>query len=287
MESLILRFPRRQYDLSRRTLIMGALNVTPDSFSDGGHFFDPAKAIEQGTRLAGAGADILDIGGESTRPGAQKLEEDEEIRRVVPVIRRLRQEIDIPISIDTRKSGVAREALEAGAEMVNDITALRFDPGMVELVRERGVPVVLMHMKGQPENMQVNPSYADLIGEIAEFFRERIAFAESRGIPEDQIVIDPGLGFGKSMEAQHNLSLLKHLGTFRKLKKPLLVGTSRKAFIGKILDLPPLEREEGTMATVAVAIVNGAHIVRVHEVERMSRVVRVVDAIVKSGEVQV
>ncbi len=282
MEPLILRFPRKEYDLSRRTLIMGALNVTPDSFSDGGRFLDPPKAIEQGIRLATAGADILDIGGESTRPGAKVLEKEEEIRRVVPVIQRLRQEIEIPISIDTRKSTVARAALDAGAEMVNDITALRFDPQMAGLVRERGVPVVLMHMQGRPENMQVNPTYVDLIGEILEFFRERIAWAESGGIPADRIVIDPGLGFGKSLEAQHNLMLLKNLRAFRDLNKPLLVGASRKAFIGKILDLPPLEREEGTMAAVAVAMVNGAHIVRVHEVERMRRIVKVVDAIMKS-----
>ncbi len=279
MEPLILHFPRRQYDLSRRTLIMGALNITPDSFSDGGHFFDSTKAAEQGIRLARAGADILDIGGESTRPGARILDEGEEIRRVVPVIRSLREKIEIPISIDTRKAAVAREALDAGAEMVNDISALQFDPGMAGLVRERRVPVVLMHMQGQPENMQVNPSYSDLIGDILEFFRERIAYAEARGISSDRIVLDPGLGFGKSLEAGHNLFLLKHLAVFRQLNKPLLVGTSRKAFIGKILDLPPLEREEGTMATVAVAIVHGANIVRVHEVERMRRVVRVVDAI--------
>ncbi len=279
MEPLILHFPRRQYDLSRRTLVMGALNITPDSFSDGGHFFDSTKAAEQGIRLARAGADILDIGGESTRPGAGILDEGEEIRRVVPVIRSLREKIEIPISIDTRKAAVAREALDAGAEMVNDISALQFDPSMAGLVQERQVPVVLMHMQGQPENMQVNPSYADLIGDILEFFRERIAYAEARGIPSDRIVLDPGLGFGKSLEAGHNLFLLKHLAVFRQLNKPLLVGTSRKAFIGKILDLPPLEREEGTMATVAVAIVHGANIVRVHEVERMRRVVRVVDAI--------
>ncbi len=281
MKPLILRFPRKDYDLTQRTLIMGALNVTPDSFSDGGVFLEKSKAIAQGLQLTRAGADILDIGGESTRPGAQILEEAEEIRRVIPVIQELKREIDIPISIDTRKAGVAEKALDAGAEMVNDVSALRFDPRMAEVVRTWRVPVVLMHMRGEPANMQVNPHYDDLIGEILEFLKERIADAESRGISPEQIVVDPGIGFGKSMEAQHNLILLKHLNRFQVLEKPLLVGTSRKAFIGKILGLPPHEREEGTMATVAVAVLQGANIVRVHEVQRLRRVVQVVDAIMR------
>ncbi len=281
MKPLILRFPRKDYDLTQRTLIMGALNVTPDSFSDGGVFLEKSKAIAQGLQLTRAGADILDIGGESTRPGAQILEEAEEIRRVIPVIQELKREIDIPISIDTRKAGVAEKALDAGAEMVNDVSALRFDPRMAEVVRTWRVPVVLMHMRGEPANMQVNPHYDDLIGEILEFLKERIADAESRGISPEQIVVDPGIGFGKSLEAQHNLILLKHLNRFQVLEKPLLVGTSRKAFIGRILDLPPQEREEGTMATVAVAVLQGANIVRVHEVQRLRRVVQVVDAIMR------
>jgi dihydropteroate synthase len=281
MGPFILHFPRCSYDLSQRTLIMGAVNVTPDSFSDGGCFFERGKAVEQGLRLAEAKADILDIGGESTRPGAKPLDEEEEVRRVIPVIQELSQTIDIPISIDTRKARVAERALDAGAQMVNDVSALRFDERMAAVVAERQVPVVLMHMRGDPQTMQIDPHYDDLMGNLLEFFRERIAFAESQGIPPDGIILDPGIGFGKSLESQHNLILLKNLHYFKVLAKPLLIGTSRKAFIGKILGLPPQEREEGTMASVAVAILHGANIVRVHEVERMRRVVRVVDAVLR------
>jgi dihydropteroate synthase len=281
MKPFILRFHCRNYDLSQRTLIMGVINVTPDSFSDGGRFFEREKAVDQGLRLAEAGADILDIGGESTRPGAKPLDEEEEAKRVIPIIQDLHRKIDIPISVDTRKARVAEKALEAGAEMVNDVSALRFDGRMAEVVAQRQVPVVLMHMRGEPETMQTDTHYHDLMGELLEFFRERIAHAESRGIAPDSIILDPGIGFGKSLESRHNLVLLKNLRRFKVLGKPLLIGTSRKAFIGKILGLPPLEREEGTMATVAVAILNGANIVRVHEVERMRRVVQVVDAILR------
>ena len=281
MNPLFLRFRQKSYDLSQRTLIMGALNVTPDSFSDGGHFFDREKAIEEGLRLAQGGADILDIGGESTQPGAKPLDAEEEKRRVIPLIRTLVQKIDIPISVDTRKASVAEKALETGAEMINDISALRFDERMAEVVARWKVPVVLMHMRGNPETMQLDTHYDDFLGEILSFFRERVAFAESWGIPADQIVLDPGIGFGKSLEEQHNLILLKYLPSFKVLEKPLLIGTSRKAFIGKILGLPPQEREEGTMATVAVAILNGVNIVRVHEVERMRRVVQVTDAVLR------
>ena len=281
MNPLFLRFRKKSYDLSQRTLIMGALNVTPDSFSDGGHFFDREKAIEEGLRLAQGGADILDIGGESTQPGAKPLDAEEEIRRVIPLIRTLVQKIDIPISVDTRKASVAEKALETGAEMINDISALRFDERMAEVVARWKVPVVLMHMRGNPETMQLDTHYDDFLGEILSFFRERVAFAESWGIPADQIVLDPGIGFGKSLEEQHNLILLKYLPSFKVLEKPLLIGTSRKAFIGKILGLPPQGREEGTMATVAVAILNGVNIVRVHEVERMRRVVQVTDAVLR------
>jgi dihydropteroate synthase len=281
MGPFILHFPRRSFDLSQRTLIMGAINVTPDSFSDGGRFLEKEKAVEQGLRLAEAKADILDIGGESTRPGAAALDEEEEARRVIPVIQELSQKTDLPISIDTRKAGVAEKALDAGAQMVNDVSALRFDERMAQLVAEREVPVVLMHMRGDPQTMQVDPRYDDLMGDLLEFFRERISFAEARGIPPNGIILDPGIGFGKSLESQHNLILLRNLSYFKVLKRPLLIGTSRKAFIGKILGLPPQEREEGTMASVAVAILQGANIVRVHEVERMRRVVQVVDAVLR------
>lgn len=278
----VLRFQHREYDLSERTLIMGVLNVTPDSFSDGGRFFEWTRAVEQGRKLAEEGADILDIGGESTRPGSRPVPEEEELRRVIPVIEALRSKISIPISIDTRKAAVAERALQSGAEMVNDVSALRFDEGMAEVISRRKVPVVLMHLRGQPENMQADIHYDDLIGEIREFFRERIDYAVSRGISRDRIILDPGIGFGKSMEEKHNLILLKELRSFRALGQPLMIGTSRKAFLGRILDLPPEEREEGTLATVAVAIQNGVNIVRVHEVRRTRRAVKVADAILRS-----
>jgi len=281
MEPFFLHFRRKTYDLSQRTLIMGALNITPDSFSDGGHFLQREKAIAQGRRLVEGGADILDIGGESTRPGAKPLAEEEEAQRVIPVIRELSQEIKIPISIDTRKAKVAEMALAAGAEMINDISALRFDERMGDVIAHCKVPVVLMHMRGQPETMQTDIHYHDLVGEILRFLQERTSYAESLGIPGDRIILDPGIGFGKSLEAQHNLIILKNLRRFKDLGKPLLVGTSRKSFIGKILGLPVQEREEGTMATVAISILNGANIVRVHEVERMRRVVQIVDAVMR------
>jgi dihydropteroate synthase len=278
----ILRFHHREYDLSERTLIMGVLNVTPDSFSDGGRFFETTRAVEQGRKLAEEGADILDVGGESTRPGSRPVPEEEELRRVIPVIEALRPKISIPISIDTRKAAVAERALQSGAEMVNDVSALRFDEGMAGVVSRRRVPVVLMHLRGLPESMQADIHYEDLIGEIRGFFRERIDYAVSRGISRDRVILDPGIGFGKSMEERHNLILLKELRSFRILGQPLMIGTSRKAFLGRILDLPPEEREEGTLATVAVAIQNGANIVRVHEVRRTRRAVQVADAILRS-----
>jgi dihydropteroate synthase len=283
MSSPVLRFRRAEYDLSQRTLIMGVLNVTPDSFSDGGKFFERERALEHGLRLAREGADILDVGGESTRPGAAPLPEDEEIRRVVPVIERLSREIPIPISIDTRKSGVAERALEAGAEMINDVSALRYDERMAPLAARWNAPVVLMHMRGQPENMQADTRYGDLIGEILEFLRNRVSCAQAAGIRGDRIIVDPGIGFGKSLEQNHNLLILKHFHRLKALNRPLLVGTSRKAFIGRVLGLPPEEREDGTLATVAVAVRSGANIVRVHEVARTRRVVQVVDAILRSS----
>jgi len=279
-----LGFRRKTYFLQERTLIMGILNITPDSFSDGGRFFSFEDAVAQGKNLAAEGADLLDVGGESTRPGSKPLAEDEEIRRVVPVIKELCGQISIPVSVDTRKAKVAARALEAGAEMVNDISALRYDPQMAGVVAAHQVPVVLMHMLGEPETMQVDPHYDDLLGEIHDFFRERIEYAETKGIAPNQIILDPGIGFGKSLEKKHNLILLKNLGAFADLGKPLLVGPSRKAFIGRILDLPPEQREEGTLGAVAVAIWNGVQIVRVHEVARTRGLVRVVDAIVRCGE---
>lgn len=276
----LIRLRDQELDCSSRTLVMGVLNVTPDSFSDGGRFYDPVRAVQHGLKLARDGADIIDVGGESTRPGSEGIPVQEELRRVIPVIQALAHEVKVPISVDTYKSEVAARALEAGAAMVNDISAMRFDPRMAEVVAEYGVPVVLMHMLGTPRDMQLDPRYKDLLGEILDFLRARIEWAISRGIAEDQIIVDPGIGFGKTLE--HNLSLLKNLSRFCCLGRPILLGTSRKSFIGKLLGVDVHQREEGTAATVALGICNGANIVRVHDVARMVPVVRVTDAVMKA-----
>jgi dihydropteroate synthase len=266
--------------LGKRTLVMGILNVTPDSFSDGGRFFALERAVEHARRLTAEGADILDIGGESSRPGAQPVPEEEELRRVVPVIRAIRQESAVPISVDTYKAAVAEAALEAGANIVNDISALRFDPRMVTVVARARVPVVLMHMLGEPRTMQQNPVYTDVVREIKEFLAERIAFARAHGI--ERILIDPGIGFGKTVE--HNIEILRRLGELRGLGCPLLIGTSRKSFIGRLGSttaepLPIHERLEGTIASTVIAVLNGAQIVRVHDVAPMKRALAIVDAV--------
>ena len=255
---------------------MGILNITPDSFSDGGLFLKTDEAIRRAEALAEEGADLLDIGGESSRPGADPVPVEEEIRRVIPVIERLAKRITIPISVDTVKAEVARRALAAGARIVNDISALRFDPEMAPLVAREGVPVVLMHMKGTPKNMQAHPVYGDLILEIRDFFETRIQWAERLGISRDRIVLDPGIGFGKTTE--HNLEILSRLNEFGTIGQPLLIGPSRKSFIGQVLGLPVEERGEGTAAAVAVGVLNGASMVRVHDVKAMGRVVRMVEA---------
>jgi len=272
-----LQGPGLDFELGPPVRIMGILNVTPDSFSDGGRFLKTDDAIRRAEALAGEGADLIDIGGESSRPGAETVPIEEEIRRVVPVIEKLAGRLSIPISIDTRKSEVANRALAAGARIINDISALRFDPAMSALAAREGVPVILMHMQGTPRDMQVHPDYADVVREIAVFFESRIRFAEQAGIRRDRIVLDPGIGFGKTTE--HNLEILARLAEFRALGRPLLIGPSRKSFIGRVLDLPPEERMEGTAAAVAVGIVNGASIIRVHDVRAMSRVARMVQAI--------
>ena len=261
---------------------MGIVNVTPDSFSDGGGCFSREQAVAHGLRLADEGADIIDIGGESTRPGAVPISAAEEIQRVLPVIEELAGKIDVPLSIDTTKADVARRAIEAGAEIVNDVSALRFDPEMGDVVAACRVPVVLMHMRGTPRTMQHDIHYQSLIDDIREFLEERIEYAVSVGIALENIIIDPGIGFGKSLE-KDNLSILKNLAAFTALGRPILVGTSRKGFIGKLLGTPVHEREEGTAATVAIAIYNGAHMVRVHDVKRMKMVAAVANAIKKSS----
>lgn len=268
------------FDLSKRSYIMGILNVTPDSFSDGGLYYNEKRAIEHGLRLVQEGADIIDIGGESTRPGSEPVSVEEEIRRTIPVIKALSKEINIPISIDTYKAEVARMALDAGATMVNDISGLRFDHDMPKVVAEYDVPVIIMHIKGRPKDMQQNPVYEALIPEIIDYLRISIRLAIKFGVKEDRIIIDPGIGFGKTFD--HNLEILNNLREFTLLEKPVAIGVSRKAFIGKILgDLPPTERLEGTAAATAIAIYNGANIIRVHDVREMVRVARVVDSIIR------
>jgi dihydropteroate synthase len=262
---------------------MGVINVTPDSFSDGGQFFEKERAVAQGLQLAADGADLLDVGGESTRPYSKGISADEEMDRVIPVIEALKRELTIPISIDTLKAQVAREALRCGASMVNDISSFCADPGMASVAAEAGVPVILMHMKGTPADMQVKPSYGDVVAEIITFLKEVVDQAVNRGVRRERIIVDPGIGFGKTFD--HNLEILKELGRFQCLDAPILVGSSRKAFIGRILDKKVHERDTGTMATVAAAVMNGAHIVRVHNVKQAVETVRVIDAI-KRGRIE-
>jgi dihydropteroate synthase len=277
---MFIQFKKTKMDLSSRTHIMGILNVTPDSFSDGGKFFKLEDAVRQGIKMAEEGADMIDVGGESTRPGSNPLAVEEESSRVIPVIKALIKEIDIPISIDTYKAKVAKEALDAGAQMINDISALRFDPEMKKIVAEYKVPIVLMHIKGTPKNMQENPYYEDVIGEITEYLKESIRIATEAGIDPEKIIVDPGIGFGKRLE--DNLNILKNLKKFSILGCPILIGCSRKSFIGKILDLPVEERLEGSLAALAVAIMNGANIVRVHDVKESKKVASFVYTILRA-----
>lgn len=274
-----IRWSRFSLDLDRRTHVIGVLNVTPDSFSDGGRFFETDRAVEQGIAMVRQGADILDIGGESTRPYSGRIPAEEELNRVIPVIDALRKEVKVPISIDTLKAQVAREALRAGASIVNDISALRFDPEMPRIIAEAGVPVILMHMKGTPEDMQVQPVYDRILPEIIGFLRDALNRAEQGGIRRDLTIVDPGIGFGKTFD--HNLEIIRDLKHLQCLERPVLVGTSRKAFIGRILNKDADGRETGTMATLAAAVMNGAHLVRVHDVEKAVETVRVIDAIMR------
>jgi dihydropteroate synthase len=260
---------------------MGVLNVTPDSFSDGGLYFDTGTAVDRGMELISQGADIIDIGGESSRPGSDPVSAEEEIKRIIPVIGQLRSKSDVLISIDTTKAAVAEAALDCGADIINDISALRFDAGMAGLAARRKAPLILMHMKGTPKTMQTAPFYGDVIKELMDFFRERIAYAASRGLEEERILIDPGIGFGKRLE--DNLVLIKHLGAFEALQRPILVGVSRKSFIGRILDIPAGERLEGTIAASIMCVLNGARILRVHDVGAVRRAVLVAEA-VRSAE---
>ena len=263
--------------LGTNTHLMGILNVTPDSFSDGGDYLDVQRAVAHAKMMVAEGATLIDIGGESSRPGASPVSVDEELARVVPVIQALSDAVDVLISVDTYKAEVARHALEAGAHIVNDITALSGDPLMATVVAEMEAGVVLMHMKGTPRTMQQAPHYNDVVSEIRSWLQEKARNAEARGIAGERIIIDPGIGFGKTTE--HNLEILKRLTEFRELNKPLLVGTSRKSFIGNILGVPVTDRVEGTAATVCWAITNGADIVRVHDVKANVRAAQMTDAL--------
>jgi len=261
----------------RRTAIMGVLNVTPDSFYDGGRRMDPDKAIAAGVEMAAAGADIIDVGGESTRPGAESVSEQEELERVLPVIRGLRKGVHTPISIDTYKSRVARAALSEGADIINDISALRFDPAMASLVAAEKVPVILMHMQGTPHTMQTKPKYNDVVREVGDFVMARVRTALRAGIEAGKIIVDPGIGFGKTLE--HNLELLRGLPELSRLGQPLLVGASRKAFIGRILNVTADERLEGSLAVAVAAVLAGANIIRAHDVKETRRAVAIADAL--------
>lgn len=286
MQSFRLEFGKHTVDLGpSTTCIMGILNATPDSFSDGGQFNTVETAVEQGRKLVKEGAHILDIGGESSRPFAEPVSEQQELDRVIPVIERLSGQIDIPISIDTVKSTVAREALNAGAAIINDISAFEKDPEMVNVAAETTAPVVLMHMKGTPQTMQVDPSYDDLMLEVTSYLSSRAAFAMENGIEKQQIILDPGIGFGKTVG--HNLVLIKHLDKISGLGFPILMGPSRKSFIQNILsdeegkDIGPghSKTEHGTLAAVAASIMNGAHIVRVHDVQSVRAFTHIIDSI--------
>lgn len=285
IENLLHRFERKvvmkignkKFEFGKRSYIMGILNVTPDSFYNGGKYFNMENAIEHAREMEKHGADIIDIGGESSRPFSKRIDEKEEMKRVLPVIEALSNETNVPISIDTYKPKVAEAAIQAGAAMINDIMALR--NGMENVAREYDVPVVLMHMKGTPETMQINPYYEDVTAEIMKFLDERIKFALENGIDEDKIIIDPGIGFGKRQE--DNLRIISHLAEFKSLGMPILIGASRKSFIGNILNLPPEERLEGSIASAIVAILNGANIIRCHDVLATKRAATVADAIMR------
>jgi dihydropteroate synthase len=269
----------RRLDFSVKTGVMGILNATPDSFYDGGRYLDPQVAVDRAQQMVAEGADIIDIGGQSSRPGSDPVSEAEEADRVLPVVRAVAKSVTAMISVDTYRAVVARAALDAGAHLINDISALRLDPALLGVVAERHAPLILMHMQGMPRTMQVNPTYEALIDEVFTFLHGRLAVARAGGIAAERLLIDPGIGFGKG--ARHNLELLRKLHHFRALGRPLVIGTSRKAFIGWILGAGVDDRLEGTAATVAAAILRGADIVRVHDVLAMARVARMTDAMIR------
>ena len=285
MKTYKISYADHTLELGRHTCIMGILNVTPDSFSDGGKFFKYEDAMAQAEKMVEDGADIIDIGGESSRPFSEEVSLEEEARRVLPVIEKLAPRIPIPISIDTTKAGIARQAIEAGASIINDISSLQFDPDMGAVAAEYNTLVILMHIRGTPKTMQVSPEYDDIIGEISTFFEDAIRRAEKSGISRSKLIIDPGIGFGKTVG--HNLSLIQHLHEFESFDVPILIGPSRKAFIRNILkgdtgkDIDPAlpQVETGTQATIAASVLHGAHIVRVHDVANTRTTIRIIDEI--------
>ena len=274
---MLLRARKFEFVFPRPTLVMGIVNVTPDSFSDGGKFFDSESAINHALDLVSQGADIIDIGGESTRPHAPPVEDEEELRRVIPVIKKLAGKISIPISIDTMKPAVARAAIEAGASIVNDIAANRTDPEMWRMVAETGVGYVLMHMLGTPQTMQQNPAYADVISDVDKFFAERLNLLASAGVNAEQIILDVGIGFGKT--AEHNLQLLRGLGSFTKYNRPLLVGVSRKSFLGDGSGAKVSERLPASLACECWAVQSGAKIIRTHEVAATKQAIEIMETL--------
>jgi len=270
----------REIKLGGRTIIIGVLNVTPDSFSDGGQNFDPARAIERALEMEREGADIIEIGGESTRPSATALSAEEELERVVPVLRAIGHQLRVPISVDTYKSEVARAAIGFGASIINDVSALRFDPAIADVAARERALLVLMHMRGEPATMQKMEPSRDIFAEIESDFETAVQVAESRGVKREQLILDPGIGFGKTLE--QNLAILNHLDRFEGFNLPLMIGTSRKSFIGRLTGRPESDRVMGTAASVALAIARGAHIARVHDVKQMVEVARITDAILSA-----
>src|ERR1700733_1209249 len=279
-----LRLPSRTLVLGERTLVMGVLNVTPDSFSDGGLYFDSAAAVARALEMERAGADMIDVGGESTRPGADGISASDEIRRILPVLDKLRGRLKIPISIDTSKAEVAEAATKQGAEIINDVTALRSDPRLAQVAARQKVPIILMHMRGNPRTMQKRPFARDVMRDVSVGLRRAVGIARRAGIPKAQVVLDPGIGFGKS--AAQNYELLQKLPELARLGHALLVGTSRKSFLAKVPGAAQdADRIWGTAATVAASILGGAHIVRVHDVAEMVEVARVTDAVLRPQSV--
>ena len=280
----VLRARDKKLELGQRTRVMGVVNITPDSFFDGGRFFERSQAVERCLQLVESGADIVDLGGESSRPGAEPVSVQEELERVLPVLQEVRKQVPVLISVDTYKSTVAREALKEGADIVNDVSAFRLDPEMPQVVKEWDAGVVLMHMRGTPQVMQkISPSQ-DILEEVQTDLQAAVSKASENGIPEESIIIDPGIGFGKTVE--DNCNILNKLSFLESFDLPVLVGTSRKSFLGSILDIPAQERIWGSAASVAIAIMRGAHIVRLHDVAEMSQVAQITDTILAEGRLQ-